>query len=732
MADALDDRIAHALASAARAERSQQPATYIETFRESARAKADDVLTQLRTDPPPGTVSKPVFVSIGGGDGTELERLLTQSTATDGLLLEYHRESAEYARQIRISGKTLHVFDGDAQRRLREVMDVAFGLVASKQADFVVATCHAVIHELYDRSDGGFDAARFFSTIFADQSVPTWFTYREPGVPEKWPEEVLLAAKCRPNSLLDLALAIRHRHPKFNTDGLEPHVFGDHVRMHRALAMETVVKLFYLDGLAYELQERSTAVDHQRLESILLVAVGATAMGEGRASVRTISAATRSFVDRWRELGVTVFGYEDERATPLVLPESQTRVIAWRVPQMPTVPSHSTNVGPGVETELAIAVEAYAGKDLDLLLPLLISKGRAWIESPNSAPAIELLRNVREGSSRGTLAWLWSHYLISIANLFAGLVDPEQFSAELELEAQNVGLGLLYRAERMESLRKNRQFDAAAELANSLLPLVATTPPTSETSLQRYARGTMAYVLNNFLRSGGAYHDAWRVIAVAADAFAGGPESHAVELAHCHYARNVCVAMTGIASFETEYSGNPQRRRFAAALILLAYSHASWFTDDVAQAEKFATDAAEAFTRLDTPNYAERARELATLLKWWKVVRAGAIPPTSLSDESDMPVRVLTGDMTEFDRFVKAFVGLRPSRALGLLQFSLGDIRTMRLPSALPLPRTLHLGANGRLEWRELSPAASFAAADTALRGALGIPLERRLPLLAD
>lgn len=573
----LDDQIAAAIAQLSGADRPPQPDAYIESFRESARGKARDVLERLNSDPPPNSGPRPVFVSVGGGDATELAYLLENSEATDGILLESHRASAELARQLRISGKELHVFEGDAQERLREVMEFASSFVASKRADFQVVTCHAVIHELYDRSQSRFDSARFFGTIFGDPTIPTWFTYREPGVPEKWPGEVLLQARCRPQSLLDLAWIIRRRHRSFELTRQEPHVLGDHVRMDRGLAMETLVKLFYLSGLPYELEERSTSVDHQRLESTLMMAVGHAAARERRASVWSTSAPTGSFMDRWRDLGVTASGYEDDREIRLSLPESQTRVIAWRVPEMPQPIKDLALVGRGLDVELGLAAEAHAGKDHELLLPLLVSKGRAWIESPNSTEALELLAKIRAESGANELLWLWCHYLISIADLFAGrLRNEDAFSPALEARAQAVGLDLLYRAERMECLRKFQRFDQAVSIANSLLPLlddIRLTP--SSSSLERYTKGTSAFVLNNFLRSGGAYRLAWRAVNVAAAAFNVGSESHGVELAHCHYARNVCVAMTGVASFETDYPGHPHRRRFAAALIQLAYSHAS-------------------------------------------------------------------------------------------------------------------------------------------------------------
>ena len=60
---------------------------------------------------------------------------------------------------------------------------------------------------------------------------------------------------------------------------------ADFVRVHGAVAMETLAKLFYLEDLAYEIQERSTAVDHKQLTNMLWLAIGDKARDTKRASI---------------------------------------------------------------------------------------------------------------------------------------------------------------------------------------------------------------------------------------------------------------------------------------------------------------------------------------------------------------------------------------------------------------------------------------------------------------
>lgn len=310
------------------------PEAYIRAFETSARAKAESVLALLSKEQPFSALT-PVFLSIGGGDGAELQHLLEGSSANSGVLIEGVRTLAEMARTRAAKlqdGKNIEIYEGDAKQKIHEAMSRAADLVAAGRGDYLCVTCHAVLHELFDRGEVPFDPIQFFSAIFGDRSISTWLTYREPGIPEKWPEVVLLQAACQPQSLLLLAREICRRHPAMRDLRPEPHVLGDYVRMNRVLAMEVLAKLFYLPHFAHEIEERSTAVNHERLTNVLWHAIGDRAREAMRANVISISQATDSFVDCWRRYGVTVLGMNEDSSTyRLAVAESQTRVIAWRL-----------------------------------------------------------------------------------------------------------------------------------------------------------------------------------------------------------------------------------------------------------------------------------------------------------------------------------------------------------------------------------------------------------------
>jgi hypothetical protein len=306
---------------------------YIAAFKSSAQEKAKDVLTRLNDGQFPAR-GRPVFVSVGGGDGEELAYLLKRSRANCGVLIEMQPDLARVARARALdAGKTLEVIERPAQEGIVAGINAALRAIVNGRADFVAVTCHAVIHELYDRGGTTFDPKHFFSSIFRDPEVPTWFTYREPGAPEYWTPEVILAADCDPSSLLRLANVLRARHESFREDAPEPVQESAGVRMHRDLAMEVLAKLFYLGDLRHEIEERSTSVHHRELVKYLWDAIGEDARLESRGLIYPSSSPTRSFVMKWQQLGVQLLAVSAAGVRePVAVPESQTRIVAWRVP----------------------------------------------------------------------------------------------------------------------------------------------------------------------------------------------------------------------------------------------------------------------------------------------------------------------------------------------------------------------------------------------------------------
>lgn len=703
----------------------------------SADGKADEVLRLLH-----GRLSfnahaqavlsagRPVFVSIGGGDGRELIHLLSKSSSEVGFLVEFDRLRANQARTgaNRLPpGKKIEVIEGDAKIETQTAMAAAFEAVHDGKGERVVVSCHAIIHELFDRGVDGFDPRVMFGQIFGDPSVPTLFTYREPGKPSEWPDTVIVSADCDPANLLKLARLICEYHPPFRKAFPQPTILGEGVMMSGELAMELLVKLFYLRTLETELQERSTSVNHARMAHVLGMAIGQQARAEGAGQVFSLSGPTSSFRRYWERYHVQV-SCEDELRNLLIqpIPESQTRLVAWRVPR-------TSMEERNLEAEIKLASDALATSDTALLTKLLLSRGRAWIEFPGKAPTVKLLRAVRARSGADELLHVWAHYLISVDRRLAeARVSPELFSKEWEDRAQKVGLGLLFRAQRMEFLRETTRLGEAVSIANNLLREFRSTPDPSGV-VETYSIAVSRFLLANLFRQFGLYQDALGQIQSATRIFIRGTASHEAELAHCYYAQLVCGSMLG-----KERSGLPPvvlplvgGIDFAEGFIKFGDSLAAWALQDTAEAYENAVAAVRSFTRIPSRKYADRALHLAKLLGWWESVRTGK--PLALSKEDRKwagVVLTLTEEERDIDQLQRLISTERPSRVLGMLQFAHGRRRYTE-PIALTT-RELYVMRNGELTTVPAQHVNSVRELDSSLRSALGIPLTLRVPLLSD
>jgi hypothetical protein len=720
------------------------PAAYIRSFESSAQDKAKSVLEMISHQAPFSTL-KPVFLSIGGGDGAELEYLLQNSSASVGVLIEGLRPLAEMARtraKNLSQGKSIEVIEGDAQDKIREAVALAMALISGGRGNYLCVTCHAVLHELFDRGTTKFDPLGFFGIIFEDNTISTWLTYREPGVPEKWPEVVLLGAHCEPHTLLVLAQAICERHASMARLLPQPQVIGDHVRLNRTLAMEVLAKLFYLQDLPHEIEERSTAVDHAQLTNMLWYAIGDRAREASRANIFSLSQPTNSFLNLWQNLGITVKTInQDGLSSQLPVAESQTRIVAWRLADTDSVvartgePSAETQAASSVENELSIGFDCLKNDEEELLCALLAAKARAWIESGRAPDAVVLLETIESQVPHDHCAYLWAHYALCLAKLFSGKpISPECFSTELDAPASRIGLGLLFKAERMEFYRKAGELDAALEIANSLVPSLGLQPRVFSSDVERYVMGTASFLMGNILRQGGLYTRAWDSIDWSQSVFRPGSAAQATELAHCYYAKAVCVAMTGISQFDTPFDAgqHPGSLRFANALITLSYSHSSWFVGNVVRAKQFAQQAGIQFADLGYPKYASRARDLSSLLALWQVLESGQRPAMELENPLlQRMVQALIGIDRDPTWVRVAFSRLRPSVAIGLLQFwrrygRKEDDLTVQLPPVL------ETGADRTLRWKRVDTYVSLGEADQILRTACSIPLDLRVPIIGD
>lgn len=705
---------------------------YINAFSQSARDKAKSVLEVLKGSLVPFEHKTPVFVSVGGGDGEELLHLLNNSSATCGVLIEgsHPLVKAAVGKFAQVQGIETEVYGGDAQDKLEDAVGWAIARVKEGKGDFIAVTCHAVIHELFDRSDKKFDPLSFFGKIFADKGLDIFFTYREPGAPEKWPQAVLLKADCDLKPLLRLASAIRSKHRNLFELIPTPQIVGDHVYMHSVLAMEVLCKLFYLEDLAYEIQERSTAVEHKNLINCLWYAIGGAAKQDNRANIFTISQPSSSFIKLWQRYGIEVLGWEDSREFHIPIVESHTRVIAFRLSQPPEPTKVSALDLSQTRSDMITAMEALQQGDHELLQSLLISRGRAWIESAFAEDARKLFLEIRRLTQHDSLLFLWTHYLLSISELFAGnSVSAAAFPETLQEMSKSFGLEPLILAERMEFSRKSGQLDEAVTYSNKLIPMIEK-PGNKDLRSNNYVLGVANFLVGNLLRHGGLYKKAHSSIEKAEHLFRPAIESEQTELLHCYYAKSVCNSMAGVSLFDLPMRTFEQSQRFAGALIRLTYSHAAWFINDIDDAINHAREAATSFGQIRFGSYNRRASDLVALLLAWKNLESrGEIEGNSPLLKA---IKTIVGLENDLDWLSDWMGRSKPSVVLGTLQFQRFRNKSARKEMKLPLPRMMAITETKILALLPSQNASSLDEADELLRSQIGIEKNVRVPLIAD
>jgi hypothetical protein len=241
--------------------------------------------------------------------------------------------------------------------------------------------------------------------------------------------------------------------------------------------------------------------------------------------------------------------------------------------------------------------------------------------------------------------------------------------------------------------------------------------------------------MGNFLRHGGRYDLASKYVERAQSIYHQGLPSHETELAHCHYSKQVCTAMTGNSVFDASFSGasDSKNRRFANALITLSYSHAAWFLRDSLRAKALADEAAHRFQEIGYTSYASRARNLSALLGvWLSRSKHGQPDYSQLDPQLAYIVRALIDDQYDAQSLTTSLASLRPSLVVGLLQFAEEFGNGAAQVAQIAIPGTLRVNDGLTFSWQGTEVVGSLAEGNAVLRARLEIPPQLRVPLLAD
>lgn len=222
------------------------------------------------------------FVSLGGGDGTELFIEIENSSIDYGLLLEYDHNSVNKFEQnkipflfrnynrpeIRLDAIECDLLDENKLNTAKE-------LINSGDLKGIIISIHAVLHELSTRSqlksrfldtNGEISLEDFFRELYEWHKNIIIFI-REPGIVENWPKDVYITISNRYlEDFLKILDEIDGSHFRGKENPNYRHLEEqEKIRCKSDLAIEALTKLFYKKDYDYERREQITSVSREKI-----------------------------------------------------------------------------------------------------------------------------------------------------------------------------------------------------------------------------------------------------------------------------------------------------------------------------------------------------------------------------------------------------------------------------------------------------------------------------------
>ncbi|MBN1617909.1 tetratricopeptide repeat protein [Candidatus Dojkabacteria bacterium] len=269
-------------------------------------------------------LSKTAIISLGGADGSEIEYILKNSNISKGVMIELDDDLASLAKNkiqnIQKSGKELKVFTGDIGNKIAPALKQIEEWRSNNNISSLIVSIHALLHELPNRGEKTEDIEGILAR-FIHKDYPVQFVVREPCAPRDLPSTVYLKANCNPKLLSQLSLKIKNTHP-YVFPGSPPVPFNDSVRMSSRLAVETIVKIFYLNSFAYELEEVVTFFTRDELLDVFRRVFGTD-------NVRHTDLQSDSFDRFWN---IYRFNLSDRHLTELSKPQLHISIEAKWTP----------------------------------------------------------------------------------------------------------------------------------------------------------------------------------------------------------------------------------------------------------------------------------------------------------------------------------------------------------------------------------------------------------------
>lgn len=261
---------------------SYEDTPYLAGSKLSAVNKGHEVLKKLNEHN--FDISKYGFISLGGGDGTELYTEIENSNSNFGLLLEYDFDSVNRFVQNYIPFKlknykrwndiNLDVIECDLFDKNK--LDTAKKIIQSKNLDGIIISIHAVLHELSTRSQLKSHFLNEKEELILEEFFRELYEWhdniiiiiREPGISENWSsKDVNLSIS---DEYKDLFLEILQEIDNMHFNGTKSANYKyresqNQIRCRSDLAIEALTKLFYKEDYQYEKREKITSISREKI-----------------------------------------------------------------------------------------------------------------------------------------------------------------------------------------------------------------------------------------------------------------------------------------------------------------------------------------------------------------------------------------------------------------------------------------------------------------------------------
>lgn len=217
--------------------------------------------------------SEYVYVSIGGGDGSEIEYIMRNMGIRYGIIIEY----SDYGYQMALKKKndlaqiesTLYVLHGDIMMKLNDAIDIMKKIKKESDVHGVCVSMQSILHELPYRSPN------YDPNIFIGQILSVFnnriISLREPSRPEGWDREKYIHLKINGFDNKELAAVSNQISDRLRFPGKALPMADGYVRMGSDLALETLFKVLYFGDIVryrYEMDEKLTGFDIDQIVGI--------------------------------------------------------------------------------------------------------------------------------------------------------------------------------------------------------------------------------------------------------------------------------------------------------------------------------------------------------------------------------------------------------------------------------------------------------------------------------